>query len=110
MKRLLVVFLMLLLIMGVVFAQTLRDGTYTATADGYIGPITVRVTISGNRLSGIELTDHIDTPEFVFMVRNALIPRIIGAQSADVDGVTGATSTAEGIKQAVRTALIQARS
>ena len=96
-----------------VFAQAQRfnPGTYTATADGYNGPLTVSVVVDASRITAITITSHNDTPGFVNRVttaRNNMVGRMIAAQSAEVDVVTGATGTSNGLKAAVRTALAQA--
>jgi len=110
MKKIFAIVLLSALVVGVAFAQTYRRGNHDGTGTGYHGPLTVRVAIDGNnRITGITIRNHRDTDGFVNMVVQQLIPRIIQAQSPDVDGVTGATATANGVKEAVRNALNSAR-
>lgn len=41
-----------------------QDGIYTGVADGFDGPIRVRVTVDNGKITGIEVLDHSDTPRF----------------------------------------------
>ena len=110
MKKMFILLLILAMVAGVVFAQTLKDGSYTTRGGGYLGDITVRVTVSEGRMTNIEVVEHQDTPMWVADVVRDLIPRLIQEQRFNVDATSGATGTSEGIKQAVRLALVQARS
>ena len=110
MKKLIVVCLLFVFVLGGVFAQQrLRNGTFNATAEGYIGPITVAVTIARNRISRIEVTKHQETPAFAMMVFDTMIPAMVRANSAEVDKVSGATVTSKALIEAVQDALRQAR-
>ena len=110
MKKAIIAILVLVLVAGAVFAQQrLRNGSYTATADGYEGPLTVTVTVSRARISAITISEHSDTQAYVTMVTNTMIPAMIEAQSAEVDALAGATGTSNGVKQAVQDAIDQAR-
>jgi len=117
MKKLISICLVLFLAAGVLFAQQrFRNGTQTATGTSYNaatsqpnGSITVQVTFRSNRITAINVTQYTDTSAFVTMVTGRLIPAIIDAQNTNVDTVTGATATADGIKEAVAAAMAQAR-
>ena len=83
-------------------------GTYTATATGYNGPVTVDVTFSDSALTEIAIaasgeTDHVGTPAFDIM-----IPQMIEANGTGVDGVSGATFTSRALRNAVNDAAEQA--
>ena len=110
MKKTIITVLVLVLVVGAVFAQQrLRNGSYTGTGEGYYGPITVTVTVARQRISAIAITETSDTDAFVTMINSTMIPAMIEAQSSEVDALTGATGTANGLKQAVEEALVQAR-
>ena len=91
-------------------AASLRDGDYTAQAKGFdlICPVPVTVTISGGRLEAIAVGECAETAGMVAAVKDRLIPRILEAQSAAVDSVTGATATSGAVRTAVADCLRQA--
>jgi len=83
-------------------------GEYTATADGYNGPVTVKVTYSADRLEAISVeasaeTDHVGTVAFDIM-----IPEMLEAGGSGVDGVSGATFSARALRNAVNDTAEQA--
>lgn len=82
----------------------LADGVYTGSGQGYRGVITVRVSVSSGRITDIEITGQNETPRY-FANAKGVIDSILSAQSAEVDAVTGATISSEGIKAAVADAL-----
>ena len=73
---------------------------------GRNGPITVSVTVSAGEIAGIEVIDHVETPRY-FASAAEVIGSIISAQSTEVDTVTGATISSDGIKEAVANALLE---
>lgn len=87
--------------------SNLKDGTYTGSGTGYSGTITVRVTISGGKITNIEVVSTADGDPY-FSNARAVIQRVIDAQSVNVDTVSGATYSSRGILQAIRNALAQA--
>ena len=82
----------------------LKDGVYYGSAKGYGGEIKVKVTVSNGKISDIKVENHSETPEYYDRC-SGIIPNIISSQSTDVDGVSGATFTSNGIKSAVANAL-----
>ncbi len=81
------------------------DGIYEGTAKGFIGEITVSVTVEDGKITVIEVIDNSETSTY-FVEAYPLIPeRIIEEQALEVDAQTGATGSAEGIINAVRNAL-----
>ena len=108
MRKLIIVVLVFLVVGGLFAQQRFRNGTYTGTGQGYAGDITVSITVSRNRLSAITVTNHSDTDAFANMAFNSLIPAMIEKQSADVDAMSGATGTSNGLKQAVQDAIDKA--
>lgn len=89
------------------FTDGLNDGEYEGTADGYGGPITVRITIKDGKLTDIVIVSHSETPEY-FDKANAVINEILKSGSVNVDAVSGATITSNAIKKAVAEALLKA--
>lgn len=85
-----------------------NDGTYFGTATGFGGPITVKVVISDGRIQSISIVSaSSETPSY-FSRAKAIIQRILNAQSPNVDTVSGATYSSNGIREAVKKALKQA--
>jgi|GEM_PF-103064 len=82
----------------------LKDGVYNGSASGYGGEIRVKVTVSNGKISDIKVESHSETPEYYDRC-SGIIPNIISSQSTNVDGVSGATFTSNGIKAAVADAL-----
>ena len=90
-------------------AGSYTPGSYTATEDGFEGPIEVTVEIGDNGgITDLTITGANETPD----VGGAAIPllkkAILEKQSADVDAVTGATFTSDAVKLATAEALAQA--
>ena len=73
-----------------------KDGTYTGEADGFGGMVAVEVTSAEKEDSA-----------YLAMAED-IIPKIIEAQSAEVDTISGATFSSTGIKNAAEQALEQA--
>lgn len=85
------------------------DGTYTGTGKGNGGEITVEVIVEGGNVTNVTLVSHSETPGIYEAAEKGVINNIIRTQSADVDTVTGATNSSNGIKEAVANALEQAK-
>lgn len=93
---------------GAADAGSWQDGTWTGTAQGYGGDVTVSVTIANKKITAIEVVSASgETPSF-FSRAKAIIPKIIEAQNPDVDVVSGATYSSNGIINAVKNALTKA--
>ena len=86
------------------------DGVYTDSAWGYSEdtPVSVRVTIANGKIANIELVNTGDTPEYWSRAWNALPGLVMQKQSVNVDTVTGATYSSEGILGAIQGCLKQA--
>lgn len=78
---------------------------YTGTAEGFIDDITVEVTVLDGEITGIEVVEQDETPDYFDDAVPTITDRIIEAQSTEVDVVSGATGTSEGIMAAVDNAL-----
>ena len=87
-------------------------GTYTGVGDSEIGgkgAIEVSVTVDENGVvTDIQVTKNGDTAGISDAAVEAMPGRIMAAQSANVDGVSGATMTSEAIKMAVLDAVTAA--
>ena len=85
-----------------------KDGTYTGEADGFGGPIQVKVTVENGEITVIEVVSAEKEDGAYLSMAKDIIPKIIDAQSADVDTVSGATFSSTGIKNASEQALEKA--
>ena len=88
--------------------------TYETAANEYIGVgtgiadgLTVKVTVEGDKMTAIEVIAHNETKGLSDAAIAEMPAKILEAQSVEVDGVSGATSTSNGIKAAVADALSQ---
>lgn len=82
----------------------LADGVYKGTGTGYAGDITVSVQIKDKQIVAIDILSTSDDAAF-FNRAKAVIDRIIESQTLDVDTVSGATFSSNGIISAVKNAL-----
>ncbi len=88
-------------------AASYKDGTYYGTGTGFGGTLKVKVVISGGKIVSIDIIENHDDSSYLSRA-TALINTIIATQSTNVDVVSGATYSSNGIKSAVRDALRQA--
>ncbi len=81
------------------------DGVYEGSANGMGGAVKVTVTVSGGKITAVEVGEHNETAGISDPAIEQIPAKIVEAQSADVDAVAGATVTSEAIKEAVKAAL-----
>lgn len=84
-----------------------RDGVYTGTGTGFGGQMTVQVTVSGGKITDIQVLSSKDDSPYL-QNACALLQNIIVSQSTNVDAVSGATYSSAGLIEAVRNALANA--
>lgn len=89
-------------------ADGYADGTYTGSGTGFGGTITVQVTVSDHKIAAINILDASSETASYFANAQGVISRIISSQSPNVDAVSGATYSSNGIITAVQNALSQA--
>lgn len=82
-----------------------KDGTYTGSAQGFGGDIKVKVTVSGQKITAIDITEASGEDEAYLSMAKDIISTMLDKQTADVDTVSGATYSSTGIKNAVTQAL-----
>ena len=88
-----------------------NDGTYTGTGTGKSCDITVTLTIADDQITVDEITDPGETAGIggaEAIADGTFKSQIEEAQSAEIEGVAGATLTSNGVKAAVEDALAQA--
>jgi uncharacterized protein with FMN-binding domain len=94
---------------------TFTDGTYTGdAAQTQYGPVQVRVTVSGGRLTDVEAVQLTDRDGRSVAISQQAAPVLrqeaLQAQSASIQAVSGATYTSEGYVTSLQSALDQAAS
>lgn len=91
-----------------------KDGTYTGSAaDAFYGPIQVRVTVSGGKITDVTFLQYPNDRGTSVRINEQAMPMLkqeaIQAQSASVDGVSGATDTSQAFIESLGSALNQAK-
>ncbi len=80
-------------------------GTYTGSAPGKNGDVTVEVTLSSDAITEVKVTDHAETAGIADPAIEEVPAAIVEAQSLSVDTVSGATITSQAIIDASKAAL-----
>ena len=86
-------------------AIDVKDGTYKGSANGYGGKVTVNVTVSKKTMTAIDVASAPGETDSFFQRAKGVIDEMLTAQSTDVDVVSGATYSSNGIIGAVKNAL-----
>jgi fumarate reductase flavoprotein subunit len=84
-----------------VAALSFVPGEYTATAEGYNGPLTVKASYSEDRLTAVEIVSSAETAHVGDVAFDIMIPEMLEANGAGVDGVSGATFSTRALRNAV---------
>lgn len=86
-------------------AIDVKDGTYKGSANGYGGKVTVNVTVSKKTMTAIDIVSAPGETDSFFQRAKGVIDEMLTAQSTDVDVMSGATYSSNGIIGAVKNAL-----
>lgn len=86
-------------------AIDVKDGTYKGSANGYGGKVTVNVTVSKKTMTAIDVASAPGETDSFFQRAKGVIDKMLTAQSTDVDVMSGATYSSNGIIGAVKNAL-----
>lgn len=81
------------------------DGTYYGTGTGFAGKIKVAVTVKDKQITAIEIVENEADDDTFFSRAKGVIDKIISGQTLEVDVVSGATYSSNGIISAVKNAL-----
>ena len=82
--------------------------TYVGVSEGYGGDVEVEVTLDGNTIVAVNVLEENETENLGDDAIDAMIDKIIEAQSTDVDVETGATVSSNALVDAVSNALEEA--
>ncbi len=84
-------------------------GTYNAEADGFGGKVSLELTVGDNGgITNAVITGDGETPDVGGAAIPELANQILAAQSAEIDGVSGATVTSTAVKEALAAAIAEA--
>ena len=84
------------------------DGTYTGEAQGYGGTVAVELTVENGKITDLTITSAEKEDTAYLDAASAIIDSILEQQSTDVDTVSGATFSSNGILHAAEDALRKA--
>lgn len=82
---------------------------YTASEFGFGGNVTVSLKMKDGKIQSVTVDGPNETPDVGGKALDTLKQQIMDAQSAEIDGVSGATITSDAVRGAVAKALAQAR-
>ena len=85
-----------------------KDGTYQGSGTGFGGTITVQVTVSDGKITAVDILSASGETGSYFASAKGVVSKVLSSQSPNVDAVSGATYSSNGIIQAVQNALSQA--
>ncbi|MDU8692052.1 FMN-binding protein [Faecalibacterium prausnitzii] len=91
-------------------AASYTDGTYTASAHGCLSDVAVTVTITGGKVTDVDIDASGETPELGGNAAAALAEQLTEAgTTSGVDAVAGATMTSDAVFTAMDDCLSQAQ-
>ncbi|MBR2674461.1 MAG: FMN-binding protein [Mogibacterium sp.] len=85
-----------------------KDGVYEGESKGYGDLISVELTVSGGNITDIKILSAPGEDSAYLSMAEALLPKMIEAQTTAVDSISGATMSSVGIINAASIALNQA--
>ena len=86
------------------YTVSVADGVHRTNAEGFGGELVLDVTVSGGKITEIEVVESAETPFIANSAFEELFPAIIEVQGP-VDAASGATVTSKAIQEALRNAL-----
>ncbi len=86
-------------------SQALGANEYLGEAEGFGGPVKVKVTMDGDKIAKIDVLSHGETAGISDAAFSTIPEAIIAAQSTEVDAAAGATVSSKAIMAAVNDAL-----
>ena len=108
MKRILMLVLASLLVLGCFGAYAMTDGTYAGEGQGNNGPVKVAVTVANGAIASVEVVEHGETPGICDLAIERIPKAIVDGQTLAVDAVSGATNSSNAILTAVEAAVTEA--
>lgn len=87
--------------------KTFKDGKYFGSAKGFRGPVKVQVKIKSGKIKAVSVVSSSDDAPY-FNRAKGVIGKVLRSQSTNVDTVSGATYSSNGILGAIDVALKKA--
>lgn len=91
-----------------VASAAVNDGTYVVETKGMFDGLKVSVTFAGGKIAEVQVVEHSETPGISDLPIEKIPAEIAARNSVNVDSISGATKTSQGIVQAVRQAIVAA--
>ena len=82
-----------------------QDGVYSGEAEGFGGQISLEVTVTDGRVADIQILSAEGEDGAYLSMAEGMFPAIMESQTSEVDTISGATFSSNGIKNAVAQAL-----
>lgn len=101
--------LALILSLMLAVAGVAQAEAFTGEAQGFGGAVTVTLTMDGDKIAGAAIEGAQETEAIGGAAFAALAEQIVAAQSAEIDGVAGATVTSNAVKDAAAKAIAAAK-
>ena len=105
MKRALAIVLAFVMMLSVFGSSAVSEsavsGTFTGTARAMKGDLTVEVDLDNGTITDVRVVDTVDTLGIKDAAIASVPKRIVEQQNIDVDAVTGATMTSNGLTDAI---------
>lgn len=100
---------------GVKTAGAYKDGTYTGSvADAFYGNVQVQVTVKNGKIADVSFLNYPNDRGHSIFINTMAMPMLkseaMRTQSANVDGVSGATLTSQAFSESLSAALASAKS
>lgn len=86
----------------------LKDGVYQGKGRGFSDDITVEMTVDNGQIVKFEILEHNETEAITKRAMTEIPLEIISSQSTNVDIISSATETSQGIIEAARDCIRQA--
>lgn len=112
MKRILLVFLTILLGLGLISCDSNKvlyvPGEYIGIGEGHHGPIKVKIITDEYKILSIQVIEEYEMPEFAEIVYEEIPNKVIKSNKPDVEVVAGASYTSIGLIEAIKDGLSKA--
>ncbi|MGL5956256.1 MAG: FMN-binding protein, partial [Brevinema sp.] len=86
------------------------SGSFEGSGEGRNGTITTRVTISEGKISDIVVIESQESPEYFEPIFNQIVATMIAHNNINIEAISGATLSSEGVVNSVKEALKQSGS
>lgn len=90
-------------------AGTYTSGTYSATSKGISSDVTVTMTFDADKITDVKIDVSGETEGIGTEIGDEMAAKILEAQGAGVDGVSGATITSDAVNDAAANCIAQAK-